>query len=451
MNGTRIFLPVLALTLMVACGEPERGTVPEIASARAERVVEDGAPTLRSTVTVSFDRPFELAPSRLALSSHFEFEVPRLDARSGTRRVLVQNATRSETNPRQIVLEVDALIPTGSILKVAKKAFRVDERGEVEIEVEGDLTRELAILASRALSPTRPELFAQPVNPPATDEDRDPARVREALQAHLEARGASPALQGVVLDTFETLPEEIVAHPKLRAALAALIGTFAEPAIDSLLTEDNCTEQPAERIAFEPPPGGESLVAQVTHSENGRRVVSISPGLESERFEHLMPILVHEAVHCDERAGVVEEVAAVGFDTFFYLHLIATEPSLVMTGTRLARDFNINAIAFINSGRRLPESVGILKSVGVDRALPNTTSEAQSFGDMVAAVYQRVGLDGATPEPLALEYARLLSGPAGMPAADPFELRYLDELLGRAMDARVLVAALVALDLRLDN
>ena len=445
----RILLPLLALALLGACGEPERGSVPEIASASAERVVEDGAATLESTVTVSFDRPFELVESRLPLASHFELEVPRLDG--GPRRVLVREATLSETSSREIVLEVDSLIPAGSVLKVAARAFRLDDRDEMTIEVESELTPELVVLASTALSPSGPEIFDPPVNRPATEEDRDPAKVRQTLEAYLEIRGASPAVREAVFQTFETLPVEIVPHPKIRAALAALRGTFAEPAIDSLFTENNCTEQPAELVAFQPPPGGENLVAQVTHSLEGQRIVSLLPELESERFEHLMPILVHEAIHCDERAGVVEEVAAVGFDTFFYVQLIAMDSSLVGTGTRLARDLSLNAIAFINSGRRLPESVGILRSVGVERALPNTTAEMQSFGDLVAAAYQGVGFNEGPSEALALEYARLLSIPAGMQSSNPFDLRYLDELLGRATDVQTMAAAVVALDLRLDN
>jgi len=450
-SAQKFLLPMLWVALLVGCGEPERGTVPQIASARAERVVEDGAATLKSTITVNFDRPFQLAPSRLALSSQFELEVPQSGSPSELRRVLVRKATLAGASNRQVILEVDALIPQGSVVKVAKKAFRVNEPGELRAEVESALTPEFTVLASTTLAPTRVELFADPKNPPATAADRDPAGIRRLLEDYLALRGASTDLQEQVLRAFESLPVEIVSHPKIRAALAALTGTFGEPVLDSLFTANNCTEQPAATIAFQPPPGGQGLVAQVTRSADGRRVVSISPDLEGERFEHLMPLLVHETIHCDERSGIFEEVAATAFDTFFYLHLLAIDPSLVEAGTRLARDFNLDTIALINSGRRVPESVGILRSVGVNNALPGSSSEARSFGDLVAKAYERVGYDDSPAEPLAVEYVEILADQAGMQPGNPFDIPYLDELLGRALDPRVLAAAIIALDLRPEN
>jgi hypothetical protein len=446
MTALRFLLPLLLTALFIGCsGETARGTVPQVASARAERVVEDGAATLKSTVTVNFDRPFELATSKLPLASHFEIGVPRQGG--GTKRVLVRKATQTGAGSRQVVLEVDSLVPEGSVLKVARKAFVANEAGELSAEIGSDLTPEFAILASVALMPTRAELFADPKVPAVTAADRDPVELEKLLDRHLSQRGSDAAMRERVSQNLQAIPEELVPHPKIRVALAALTGTFAEPALNSLLTASNCTQRPVALIAFQPPPGGGTLIAQVTRSGDGRRVVSLAPDLEGERFELLMPLLAHEAVHCDERAGIFEEVAATAFDTFLYMHLIAVDPTLVDMGTRLARDFNINAIAKINSGRRYPESVGILRSVGVTNVLPGTTRPVGSFGELVANAYGGVGAYESPPEPLAQEYVRLLAGAAGMQPGNAFDLRYLDELMGRALDPRVLAAAIVALDL----
>jgi len=117
---TRLVLFVaglLALAAAAACSSnPEPGPPPQISSATAERDEVNGLATLKSTVTVQFDRPFELAPSRVPLASHFEFDVPL--AVGGSRRVLVASAERPEDNSRSIVLKVDTLIPDGARLTI---------------------------------------------------------------------------------------------------------------------------------------------------------------------------------------------------------------------------------------------------------------------------------------------------------------------------------------------
>ena len=195
-----------------------------------------------------------------------------------------------------------------------------------------------------------------------TDADRDATVQREALEFHLNQRQVDPQTYLDALAIYDAMPVDIVTSPKLRAALAALTGTFAEPALESLLTGENCTGLPAARIAFETPPGGPELIARVTYLGTGARVISVNPFAEGERIEHLMPILAHEAVHCDGLDGRAEELAATAFDGLLYLNLVAAEPELARTKTRVARELNIDAVALINSGGLLPESIGVCPS-----------------------------------------------------------------------------------------
>jgi hypothetical protein len=437
----------LAGLLIAGCssGGETGGPLPGISRAEAERDVEDGRALLSSTVTVRFDRGFELAESRVPLASHFELDIPL--ATGGSHRALVASAERREGDPRAIVLKVDEVVPAGATLRVAKRAFQEEAEGEVEATIEGDLDPVLALLASTALQVWDPDFFDPPAVATVAEADRDAASQRALLEAHLDQRQATGAIREAALDAFDTMPAEVVTSPKLRAALAALTGTFAEPAIDAFLTGQNCTGAAAARIAFEVPPGDSELVARVTYTANGARVVSINPFAEGERFEQLMPILAHEAVHCDQRDSLAEEVAATAFDGFLYLNLVVVDPSLAAARTRVARELNVDAIALINSGARFPESIGVLQSAGVAAVLPGTTVGYRSFAEFIVAAYPQVDAGTSPPETTAVRYAETLARGSGTDAGDPFDLRYLDELLGRAMEAWVLAEAIRAFEL----
>lgn len=449
MNTRRALAVATLVALMAACGGGQQGVgVPGITHAQATRDVDSSAAKLTSTVRVDFDRDIALAPAKVPLASYFELEVPRPGGRgSQAARVLVRTAEVPADNRRQVVLTVDSLVPAGTVLRVAKRAFQEGAEGDITVDIDSELSPRMVQLASTALAITRPELLGEPRVAEVTPADGDPAAMRAGLEAHLQQRGASAETKQKALQRFDSIPVEIVPNPKLRAALAALTGTFAEPAIDSLLTSGNCTGKPAALVAFQPPPDAPNLLARSTTRADGRRVISLNPIVEGERIEHLMPLIAHETVHCDSVDGRFEEVAATAFDTFLYIELIAVDPGLVFEGTRLARDFDVDAVAMINSGRRVPESVGLLRSPAVARALPGTTSNLPSFADLVAGAYPQITFNDSPDELAAKGYVGVLAARADLPAKSPFDLVYLDELLGRALDANVLDAAIAALEL----
>lgn len=446
------WVPGLALALLLgistACGGGgASGPPPNIAEASASRNVgADGAAGLTTTVTVRFDRDFTIVEKQLPLASLFELQVPKATG-SGSDRVLAQEAKRDEVLARTIVITVNRLVPDGATLNVENRAFRKGATGNLTIAVKSDLSPAAVILASTALAITRPELVPDAAVPAVTAQDRDPVAVRAALAKALDERGASAAVKKAALDRYDQMPVAIIPAPKARAALAALTGTFAEPAIDYLLTGNNCTGKPAALIAFQPPPNAPRLLARVTFADDGRRIVSLNPITEGERVEHLMPLLAHEAIHCDRLAGRYEEIAATAFDSFLYLNLLAAEPDLAETGTTLARDMNVDVVALINSGRRLPESIGVLPSPAVRQAVPGTTSNAPSFADLVAAAYPGADTNTSPDEPLAQMYVTALAKAGGLSVGSAFDLVYLDELLGRTVDPAVLFAVIANLEL----
>ncbi len=438
---------MVALFAASACGGGKAPAVPpELTGAKAERdISQDGAALLSTTITVQFDRSYELAPAKVPLASFFELHLPA--AGNTASRVFVQAAEFPDKDDRRVVkLAVRRLIPQGSKLKIAKAAFAAGAQGDLTIEVESSLTPTAVLLASTALAIPGPELLDDPVVTPATPGDHDPAIQRTALEDHLDRRGVSPDVHAAAIARYEAIPGDVVPSAKLRAALAALTGTFAEPALDSLFTDKNCTGKPVARIAFQPPPDLPELIARLTF-DGERRVISINPQLEGDRIEHLMPFLAHETIHCDRDDSRAEEVAATGFDTFLYTQLIAADPTLVNARSKATRELNLDTVAFINSGRRVPESVGILPSTGVTRAIPNTNSTFGSFAEMIVAAYPDIQAATSPPEPVAEAYAANLAKLAGMPARSPFDLKYLDELVGRAMDPEILARAIRALGL----
>ena len=439
-------LAVAALEL-AACSSGEPAAVPNVVSARATRDVLDGEAKLSSTVEVRFDRTVVLAPLKVPLASNFEFAVTGLSG-GAPRRVLVSRAEVGGSNSRVIVLKVDQVVPDGAQLKVTEKAFSATAKGETVVIVEGDLSPALVLLATTALGLGRPQLLDTGVAREVKDSDRDPEAVRSALSEMLDKRGADEGTKKAALAKYDSIPLSAIPAPKLRAALAGLIGTFAEPAIDALLTTNNCGGKPVAQVLFQPPPDAPKLIARVTFAKNGQRIISLNPFTEGERIEHLMPILAHEAIHCDNEDSRAEEVAATAFDAFLYLQLAAAIPEIVNAGTPLSRELNIDAIALINSGRRLPESVGILQSPGVVRVLPDTSVQYSSFAELVAAAYPAIDQPQSASEPLAELYVARLAVLAGMQPGQAFNIRYLDELLGRALDAQVLGKAIEAFGLR---
>lgn len=446
----RLAMPVaLALLVGVACGGGSSpGLLPRVHEARSERVVVDGVARPASTVTVTFDRAVTLAASRIPFASYFEFSVPDgYNPDGAPRRVLVQRATLDDART-VVTLDVNALIPDSTTLFVARRAFRDGSPGNIEATVTGDLTPQLVVLATTALAISRDEIFTPPQVQPAPADLDDPAAMRALLQQHLEARGASEDVARRALARFDAaLPPGVEVAPKAMAALAALTGTFAEPAIDSLLTGANCSGRAVAQVVFQPPPEAPELFARATRAPDGRRVISLNPSLAGERLEQLMAVVAHEAIHCDGDAGIAEEIAATAFDTFLYLELVAADPDIVFSGTPLTRDLNVDAVAMINSGRRLPESVGILPSAGTDLVLPGTSARYGSFAELVAAAYPSSAGATSPREPLADAYASALAARAGMPADSAFDLVYLDEVLARAIDVRVLAAAIFAFGL----
>ncbi len=447
-NAARIAAILAVLAVLGACrGESAPVEVPRATAATAERIIEDGAATLRSTVEVAF--PAEvgivLALEGEELREAFTLRTPGLNTTFTPQTLPVTSVSVSPSESNVVVLEVEGLVPERTELRIRRAALAEGGEGTFPVSVESRMTALDVVLATYPVAPADPALFSAARVPEVTADAKDDAAMRAALEAHLATRGTIGSVLDRALDYYDAMSAEVVPSPKLRAALAGLTGTYAEPAIPHLLTDENCTGLPVERIAFEPPPDFPDLLARVTYGEEGARVVSLNPILEGEPFQLLMPILLHEAIHCDQFDGQDEEIAATALDAFFYILLIAAEPELARAGTTLSRNFNVDALAMMNSGRLLPESVGVLPSEGIDNVFPGVENGPSSFAAHIAAAYDTLPPGPSEPEALAVAYVTLLGADLELPPGNPFDLAYLDALLGLTMHRPVLWAAMEAL------
>ena len=145
-----------------------------------------------------------------------------------------------------------------------------------------------------------------------------------------------------------------------------------------------------------------------------------------------MPLLAHEAIHCDQQDSLTEEIVASAIDVFLYIHLLISQPELARDTSPLARNFNIEALAMLNSGRAIPESLGILPSPHGREVLPDSGVAYGSFVDAIAAAYED-DVDATAPvEPVAQQYLDALAQAVGAPLGSAIDLNYVDLLIGRA-------------------
>jgi len=443
---------IAASAIIAACGgdEGEPSTsAPRPLSAVAERIRDDGLATLQSRVLVEFPEKVTLALDGAELIEAVSIQT----VGSGQFRpddVLVRSVTVSRADATQMIIETSELVSDGAELRIHRSALAAGAEGSVAIKVDADLSPFEVPYASLPLIPSDPTLFTGGSRAPLLTTDRDRETMRSQLAEHLDERGSDADVRGRALAAFDAMPADIVTSPKLAASLASLVGTFAEPALNNLFSADNCTGQPVARVAFEPPPDAPALVARVTFTDSGARVISVNPDLEGEVFQLLAPVLAHEAIHCDLEDSLAEEIAATAFDAFLYLHFLAAEPWLATEPTVLARNYNNDALAMINSGSALPESVGLFESPGAFPVLQGSDATYGSFAEYVVAAYAEVDTVLSPTEDLAIAYTANLAAIHDAQPQDPFNLDYLDLLLGLTIPLPVFYAAIDALALEFE-
>lgn len=215
------------------------------------------------------------------------------------------------------------------------------------------------ILAQRPLPPTDVGLFVPEVYPgspplqPAAGAEPTQAEASAMLDSYLAVEwpgnvAAQDAARAVFADSRAVAK---VPSPSLRAALSALRGTFADAAIDYIVsgTVPGSTRPAVESVSFGPTTNNN--IAQVNGGSNPdqTRIVFEADQRATNPFEFTR-LFAHEAVHQDAQDPTAEEEVAVALDTLFYLDQISRHPELARSGSEVARRNNANALLRLNSG-----------------------------------------------------------------------------------------------------
>ena len=178
----------------------------------------------------------------------------------------------------------------------------------------------------------------------------------------------------------------------LRAAFAALRGTFADPAINFFLNSKTPGGNPRFTLARLGGTFPADAVA-VVGADGGTPDPDDCNIIFSRRFQFEKPFLLtnvwaHEPLHCGPGLdrGIYEEGAALSFNELLYLRQLARHPGLARTGTELSRIDNGFALSRLNSG--LGSRLGLYATNGGRQLFPgSSTSTEKSWWAFTQRVY----------------------------------------------------------------
>ncbi|MGC4033333.1 MAG: hypothetical protein QM754_16700 [Tepidisphaeraceae bacterium] len=149
----------------------------------------------------------------------------------------------------------------------------------------------------------------------------------------------------------------IIPNANLRAALASLVGTAAEPAIASYIGKTNVTGKQYTLVDFGTVSSG-TPVGETKLSPGGRLNLTINSAFAGEPFQVLSATLAHEALHQDAAnnsggdlpSSQDEEIIANAVETIVYAQQLLVDGSIAGNGTKLVVRTNTRLLALLNSG-----------------------------------------------------------------------------------------------------
>ena len=265
------------------------------------------------------------------------------------------------------------------------------------------------LMRNRPFAPSDRGLFTHQVYPgtpadaPAGGNALNESQARAALRryARFEFPGNTAAQNGAVAVFDDPLAKQKIASPSLRAAFAALKGTFAEPAINyflrartgmgkSLFSHAEWTNAFPVGSDGLPGPLGASLTEAAT-SDPGDRQLWFAGRAEPDNPFLVTSIWAHQPLHDDFGNGIPEEQVNSSFDSLFYLHQLARHPELAASNSFVSRRLNAAALARLNSGKG--SKLGLFETNGGRRLLPGSTRSETGYADLIKTNY----LTTATP------------------------------------------------------
>jgi hypothetical protein len=214
---------------------------------------------------------------------------------------------------------------------------------------------------------------------PAPAVELTESQARQKLQDYMRIDAPdNPEKQAAAMQVFDH-PKLVAKIPNhsLRAALAALTGTFAEPAIQMYLSYS------VAEVKFD---DNESVlktsdrnVAYTWLEDSGQFTYYFNKKYRGENPFLFTEFFAHEPLHQDTAKSDLEEDICFSLDTLVMLRQLSKHPELPGT-TELSRRMVSNAFLHFNSGSWLP--VGIVR---FQRKRPNCARQFQNRKKLVGA------------------------------------------------------------------
>jgi hypothetical protein len=214
------------------------------------------------------------------------------------------------------------------------------------------------------------------------------------VRAQLAAFLAGSSARAPTLALFDRADVDAkLSDPTLRAALVALKGTVAAPAIDTFLRNPR-------GVRF-----GGLQIRMVGRAQAGSEII-LNGRYRSEHFALLSAMLAHEILHHDPTTNFAEEIVLNAVTSIVHMQLLARRPELATSRTELSRYMNEWALLLANSRRPGSPRIALIAPSGRGVA-PGSPENAPDLWTFITKRYTeagsiRAGTSDAVPAPPAL-------------------------------------------------
>lgn len=357
----------------------------------AKRQDTDGTALNSNRITVAFSRTVRIGDA--AKFRNFGYANDLLNPSQQRKVTVGLSITRDPVDGRVLTIITDRLIRKGSTLQIPVGALN-DGRGNdivydgstpaTTIKFNSGQNKPRFTMSSRNWRPTDLSYFTKDVfsaapNPTVASTAPNATTVRNNLVAFMNAKvTAGQITQAKATEAIAYYDSSDVAGyvpaANLRAALASLVGTVAEPAIQSYIGKTNVTGKPYTTVDFSASISASAPIGETKLSGSGRLYLYIRPTFAGEDFRALSSILAHESLHQETTADPQgtppssqdEEIIANAVGINVYIQQALVDGSFIDNGTGLVNKLNEQMLAMLNSGDGLFPYGGIKRAPAVN-------------------------------------------------------------------------------------
>lgn len=410
-------------------------------------------------IVVAFTEPVVVADATKIAARGYAINLPangqrklNVPIKAGSARVVPgSNGTEVEFTTERIVRKGGQFyFYPGAINDASSGTNVVNVPGNKPLFFSKGLNKERFTLANRQFVPTDFSIFADerydaaPV-PAVADDEPSATSVRAALYTFLSKKVDTGVITAAQRSTaFEYFDDEdngnVAPSANLRAAICSLVGTIAEPALESFFGNSNQTKKPYAIITSSNELfGQDALVAETSTNSNNKLRCVLNPRYIGESFVSLSAVMAHEVIHQDDADPQNEEVVANTVEAVVWAQQVDVDQSFLRSGTELVAKQNARLLALINSGDYLFPRIGVTNGPSRDESLGvipggnniwGGTAPVNSFVDEVTREYRTRNFPLGDSN-MNTPAARVLGNMFGTAELDINTNLYSDELVSR--------------------